>query len=107
MQAWGRINGKILNVKTRMEGRREWGGPRLDEPTAVVLVSPRFSEFWIAPLRADGSFEFARVLPGRYEVRAFPDSPITPTAEIVVPAAGVLDFPWTAPDVKPLPCPNC
>jgi hypothetical protein len=105
---WGKLSGKVLNASTRVGERGgNIGGIAPSLPTAVVLANRAFSEFWIAPLQTDGSFDFPRILPGDYELHGFPDTPATPVVKVTVPAAANLNVDVTAPDVKALPCPAC
>jgi hypothetical protein len=105
---WSRVVGKVGNVTTRVSIR---GGPRGGQtptpPTAVVLISQSFSEYWLAPIGPGGQFEFARIQPGNYEVRMFPDSQVTPALNLTVPPSAALEIELQAPDVTPLPCPSC
>jgi hypothetical protein len=105
---WGRLGGKVLNAAARTAERGgNIGGKATSAPTAVVLASRAYSEFWIAPVRSDGSFEFSRILPGEYELHGFPDTPATSLLKVTVPPAANLNVDITLPDVKALPCPAC
>jgi hypothetical protein len=106
---WATVAGRVVNVSQRMAGRGgNVGGNVPSPPRAVVLVSSAFSEHWIAPISPDGSFRFDRVLPGRYELRGFPDSPVTPALDLIVPESAVVpNLEIRLPDVPPVPCPAC
>jgi hypothetical protein len=108
---WGKLEGRIVNAAKRDgEILVAMGGgtrPQVIPATAIVLAHAAFSEFWLAPLNAEGSFEFPRILPGAYEVRVLPDTPVTPAISLTVPASADLKVDITAPKVIAVPCPAC
>jgi hypothetical protein len=106
---WAKVGGRVTNVATRAAERGgNLAGKQLSPPTAIVLVSKSFSEYWFAPLGPDGAFEFARVLPGSYQIRMFPDSLTTPAAKLDIPAsANITGLRIVAPDVRTERCISC
>jgi hypothetical protein len=105
---WTSVAGRITNFDTRTAERGgNLSGKVTSPPTAIVLVNRAFSEYWIAPITTDGQFEFPRVLPGNYEVRAFPDTSVTPALNLTVPPSSNVNLKLQAPDVKALSCGAC
>jgi hypothetical protein len=98
---WVRSEGKVPNSRTRTIERNDGNVVvgAVAPVTAITLSSLLFSEFWIAPIRPDGSFSFPKILPGNYQVRAFPETGQL-AADLNVPASSKLDVVITAPAVR-------
>jgi hypothetical protein len=106
--SWVAVRGRVIYATQRIAERGgQTVGTTQSPPTAVVLVSSVFSEFWIAPVESDGTFNFARVLPGRYEVRGFPDTTNTPSMDVNIGRSAVVNIDLTLPNVRAVPCPAC
>jgi hypothetical protein len=105
---WGKVSGLVENQSTRTGGDIPANSRNLNPPTAIVLANEKYSEFWMATVGAGGTFEFPSLPPGTYELRAFPDTPLTPSVTLVLPpGANVRGLRVTAANVLPMSCPGC
>ncbi|HZI51806.1 MAG TPA: carboxypeptidase-like regulatory domain-containing protein, partial [Terriglobia bacterium] len=92
------IDGKVPWVKA---GGRVSGLPvsQTGTPFRLVLLGGNTPEALDVPINPDGSFEFARILPGSYSGRITPPLPM-PVITFVVPNRDTTDFKISIPPLK-------
>jgi formylglycine-generating enzyme required for sulfatase activity len=75
------------------------GGSSGTKPAKVTLSGPGAATPIVAAVKADGSFEFTKILPGKYEALVVP-SGLTTARSLTVGSGGVSDFRIVLPALK-------
>jgi formylglycine-generating enzyme required for sulfatase activity len=83
----------------RVRGRVEGSGPASGKVTSVTISGTPMADTLRATVNSDGSFEFPRVLPGRYEARTLPSS-VHFSRPIVIEGADTSDVTIAAPNSR-------
>jgi TonB family protein len=87
---WGKVSGRVVGLSAA----------RIGVSNRLILTGSTMIDTLDVPINPDGSFEFARVLPGSYTARLTPPLPV-PLAPIVVPSnKGVTGVEIQLPSLK-------
>jgi hypothetical protein len=107
-ETWVRVSGRVANAATRTSAAGQGAqlvvrggipGPFISPARNLILISDALSEYLVAPIAPNGAFEFPRVPPGAFGVRALPDTRSTPVLNLNVPGRDLLGLEITVPNI--------